>query len=198
MAKLAKIVFIVLLLVINFIPIYSTAQVNYSPKKDKNAESIDRQEERRIEQNRRANERRKEELRAQNNRDSEKRMNKARKQQNKLQSYSVERDIKSRRVKKRDEKLTPEEKLVQKLEKQKQREEAKKDKLAEKERKKMSSSAVIGLRTPKTDSNPNLTAKILISYSIAMVEFIKKQKYGAYTILDVPFKYLTKNYIEFI
>ena len=62
MAKLAKIVFIVLLLVINFIPIYSTAQVNYSPKKDKNAESIDRQEERRIEQNRRANERRKEEL----------------------------------------------------------------------------------------------------------------------------------------
>lgn len=50
----------------------------------------------------------------------------------------------------------------------------------------------------KTDSNPNLTAKILISYSITMVEFIKKQKYGAYTILDIPFKYLTKNYIEFI
>ena len=52
MAKLIKIVIQVFLMAIIFIPNYSTAQVNYTAKKDRHAESIDRQEERRIEKNR--------------------------------------------------------------------------------------------------------------------------------------------------
>ena len=137
MAKLTKNVFSVLLVILFFIPICSTAQVNYSAKKDKYAESVDRQEEKRIEQNRKANERKKAELKRQNQRESEKRKRNAQKQDRRSQNYSVERDIKSRKVKRKDEKPTPEERLVMKLEKQKARDEAKKDKLAEKERKKM-------------------------------------------------------------
>ena len=64
-------------------------------------------------------------------------MHEAQKQQHKADSYSMERDIKSRKVKRKEEKPSPEERLVMKLEKQKQRDDAKKDKLAEKERKKM-------------------------------------------------------------
>jgi len=138
MAKLIKFVFPVFWLAIIFIPVYSTAQVNYSGGKDKYAESVDRQEERRIEQNRKANERKKAALQRQNQREQERRMRNAQKQQRKMQNYSIERDIKSRRLKKEDKtKPTPEERLVMKLEKQKAREDAKKDKLAEKERKKM-------------------------------------------------------------
>lgn len=137
MAKLIKIVIQVFLMAIIFIPNYSTAQVNYTAKKDRHAESIDRQEEQRIKHSRKANERKKAELQRQNQREQEKRKHNAQKQQHKLQKYSMERDIKSRRVKRRDEKPTPEERLVMKIEKQKAKEDAKKDKLAEKERKKM-------------------------------------------------------------
>ena len=137
MAKLTKIVFLVFLLAIIFMPIYSTAQVNYSGKKDRNAEAVDRQEERRIEKNRRANEKHKKSLKRQNARESAQRSREAHRQQHKAQSYSVERDIKSRRVEKEHSKPTPEERLVMKIEKQKAKEDAKKDKLAEKERKKM-------------------------------------------------------------
>ncbi len=138
MAKLIKFVFLLFWIAIIFIPVYSTAQVNYSGENDKHAESVDRQEERRIEHNRKNNERRKKEFQRQNKRESEKRMHNAQKQQRKAQNYSVERDIKSRRLKREDRtKPTPEERLVMKLEKQKAREDAKKDKLAEKERKKM-------------------------------------------------------------
>lgn len=137
MAKLTKIVFLVFLFATIFIPIYSTAQVNYSGKKDRNAEAVDRQEERRIEKNRRANEKRKKSLKRQNARESAQRSREAHRQQHKAQSYSVERDIKSRRVEKDHSKPTPEERLVMKIEKQKAKEDAKKDKLAEKERKKM-------------------------------------------------------------
>lgn len=118
-------------------PICSMAQVNYSGKKDKYAESVDRQEEKRLERNRKANERRKKELQRQNQREVDKRKHNAQKQQRRAQNYSIERDIKSRKVKDDKSKPTPEERLVMKIEKQKQREEAKKDKLAEKERKKV-------------------------------------------------------------
>lgn len=118
-------------------PIYSTAQVNYSPQKDKHAESIDRQEEKRIAQNRKANEKRKKELQRQNQKEAGQRAREAQKRQKKAEAYSVERDIKSRKVEEEHSKPTPEERLVMKLEKQKQREDAKKDKLAEKEQKKI-------------------------------------------------------------
>lgn|GEM_PF-3469941 len=137
MAKLIKFVIPVFMTVIIFIPFYSTAQVNYSPKKDRQAESVDRQEERRIEKNRRANEKHKRSLKRQNSRERNKRSKAARKQQHKAQSYSIERDIKSRRAEKEHSKPTPEERLVMKIEKQKAKEDAKKDKLAEKEQRKM-------------------------------------------------------------
>ena len=137
MAKLTKYFFRVLMVVLFFIPFCLTAQVNYSPQKDKRAESVDRQEEKRIEQSRKANEKKKAELQRQNRKESERRMHDAQKRQKKAENYSVERDIKSRKVKDDKTKPTPEERLVMKLEKQKQREDAKKDKLAEKEHKKI-------------------------------------------------------------
>ncbi len=137
MAKLIKIVIQVFLMAIIFIPNYSTAQVNYTAKKERHAESMDRQEERRIEKNRRANEKHKKSLKRQNAHESAQRSREAHRQQHKAQSYSVERDIKSRRAEKEHSKPTPEERLVMKIEKQKAKEDAKKDKLAEKEQKKM-------------------------------------------------------------
>jgi len=137
MAKLIKIVIQVFLMAIIFIPNYSTAQVNYTAKKDRHAESIDRQEERRIEKNRRANEKHKKSLKRQIARENAQRSRDAHKQQHKMQAYSVERDIKSRRAEKEHSKPTPEERLVLKIEKKKAKEDAKKDKLAEKEQKKI-------------------------------------------------------------
>ncbi|MBO4614619.1 MAG: hypothetical protein J5709_05840 [Bacteroidales bacterium] len=125
------------MIAIIFIPNYSTAQVNYTAKKDRHAESIDRQEERRIEKSHRANERHKNSLKRQNSRESAQRSKQAHKQAHKAQSYSVERDIKSRRAEKEHSKPTPEERLVLKIEKQKAKEDAKKDKLAEKEHRKI-------------------------------------------------------------
>lgn len=137
MAKLIKIVIQVFLMAIIFIPNYSTAQVNYTAKKDRHAESIDRQEERRIEKNHRANEKHKKSLKRQIAHENAQRSRDAHKQQHKMQAYSVERDIKSRRAEKEHSKPTPEERLVMKIEKKKAKEDAKKDKLAEKEQKKI-------------------------------------------------------------
>jgi len=137
MAKIIKFVIPLLLGLIFFNPFYSTAQVNYNAKKDRHAESIDRQEERRIEKNRRAKEKHKRSLRRQNSRANDHRMREAKKQQHKAQAYSVERDIKSRRAEKEHSKPTPEERLVMKIEKKKAKEDAKKDKLAQKEQKKI-------------------------------------------------------------
>ena len=50
----------------------------------------------------------------------------------------------------------------------------------------------------KTNSNPSLTSKIMLSYAIAMLEYIKNKRYGAYSILDIPFAQLLKNSDRFI
>lgn len=45
----------------------------------------------------------------------------------------------------------------------------------------------------KVDSNPHFTARILIAYAIVLNKFVAKQRFGAYSILDIPPKYLIEN-----
>lgn len=44
----------------------------------------------------------------------------------------------------------------------------------------------------KTDSNPKTTASVMISYSVVLYNYYKKQKYGAFSILDIPIGELLK------
>ncbi len=50
----------------------------------------------------------------------------------------------------------------------------------------------------KTDSNPIITAKILIAFSIVLNEYIIQKKYGAYSILEINFQKLEKCYKNYI
>ena len=51
-----------------------------------------------------------------------------------------------------------------------------------------------------SDSNPQLTAGILISAAIAACRLNKEKRYGAFTTLDVPPSYFLygRNYFEFV
>lgn len=42
----------------------------------------------------------------------------------------------------------------------------------------------------KTKSNPHLTAKIMLTYATALINFKRNKNYGAYSILDVPIEKL--------
>lgn len=42
----------------------------------------------------------------------------------------------------------------------------------------------------KIDSNPNFTARVLVAYSKVLFKFYTAKKYGAYSILDIPFSYM--------
>lgn len=133
MAKISKIVIPMLLVLIIFIPNYVNSQVVYTEKKDKQSEQVDRQEEKRLEQNRRAKDRRRKRLKRMNLKESKERDKSIQSQQKKAQSYSVERNIKSRRVEKQHNRPSAEERLVMKLEKQKAHEDARKAKTTERE-----------------------------------------------------------------
>lgn len=50
----------------------------------------------------------------------------------------------------------------------------------------------------KTKSNPHFTAQIMLAYAIALKRFINEQKYGAYSILDIPLKSLLENSKEYL
>lgn len=45
-----------------------------------------------------------------------------------------------------------------------------------------------------TDSNPTITAKILIAFALVLNEYIKEKKFGAYSILEINFSKLDKYY----
>ncbi len=45
----------------------------------------------------------------------------------------------------------------------------------------------------KTESNPHLTAKIMIAYSVVLFEYYNSKQFGAYSILDVPIAKIIKN-----
>lgn len=45
----------------------------------------------------------------------------------------------------------------------------------------------------KTESNPKITASVMITYSIVLYNYYKNKKYGAYSILDIPMADLLKN-----
>lgn len=45
----------------------------------------------------------------------------------------------------------------------------------------------------RTNSNPNLTAKIMVAYSLVEYDFRKKNMFGAYSILDISIGKLIKN-----
>ncbi len=47
-------------------------------------------------------------------------------------------------------------------------------------------------------SNPIFTAKVLVAYAKVLFEFYQNKKFGAYSILDVPFSYLIKNAKSYI
>ena len=50
----------------------------------------------------------------------------------------------------------------------------------------------------KTNSNPHLTAKIMIIYAVALNKFYLNKNFGAYSILDIPFSYLINNFDAYI
>ena len=41
------------------------------------------------------------------------------------------------------------------------------------------------------DSNPEFTGSILVAYARAVYKLFKEGKSGAYTVLDIPFSYLS-------
>lgn len=49
-----------------------------------------------------------------------------------------------------------------------------------------------------TTSNPTITAKILIAFARVQYQYIKAKKFGAYSILDIDFSCLDKDYKNFI
>lgn len=50
----------------------------------------------------------------------------------------------------------------------------------------------------KTSSNPDFTAKIMLTYAPALIKLQKQKRYGAYSILDIPIGYLSCNQKELI
>lgn len=50
----------------------------------------------------------------------------------------------------------------------------------------------------KTKSNPQSTAKIMVCYALILFKYFKDKRYGAYSILDVPFSKLLKNCKKYI
>ncbi|MCF0207441.1 MAG: hypothetical protein HUK15_08435, partial [Bacteroidales bacterium] len=135
MAKLIKIV-IISLLFINLFSFESYCQVSASKQREREAARIERDEEQRIAQRHKDNEKRKKQLLRQNKKENDVRSKQVQQQQKKANSYSIERDMKSRKVEKDHSKPSPEERLVMKIEKQKQKEKEKKEKQAEKQYKK--------------------------------------------------------------
>jgi len=102
MAKLVKFVFTLLIVAINFIPIYSTAQVNFANKRDRETERVERQHKRKIEHNNRIKGKKKQRLSRQNNRVQRKHNRMANKQQRGQHVYSIEQNIKQRSYDKGD------------------------------------------------------------------------------------------------
>ncbi len=95
MAKISKIVIPMLLVLIIFIPNYVNSQVVYTEKKDKQSEQVDRQEEKRLEQNRRAKDRRRKRLKRMNLKESKER-DKSIQSQQKKRSHIVLKETSSR------------------------------------------------------------------------------------------------------
>ena len=50
----------------------------------------------------------------------------------------------------------------------------------------------------KIDSNPNFTARVMILYSKVLFNYYINEKFGAYSILDVPFGDLINNSVHFL
>lgn len=50
----------------------------------------------------------------------------------------------------------------------------------------------------KVESNPNFTSRVMIAYSKVLYNYYKAQKFGAYSILDIPFSHLIKNSEKYI
>lgn len=50
----------------------------------------------------------------------------------------------------------------------------------------------------KTDSNPTITAKIMVAYSTVLFNYYKAKKFGAYSILDIPFSHLINDERKYI
>ncbi len=49
-----------------------------------------------------------------------------------------------------------------------------------------------------TDSNPDITAKILLAFACVEYQYIQAKKFGAYSILEIDFSCLDKDYQKFI